>query len=116
MKFLVIVNDPPYGTEKAYNAFRQANAIAGKEDTEVRVFLIADAAACAKVNQKTPNGYYNLEKMLTVAKRKGVVIGVCGSCMDARGISEEELHESAHKSTMDELADWSIWADKMISY
>jgi uncharacterized protein involved in oxidation of intracellular sulfur len=60
--------------------------------------LIADAAACAKKNQKTPNGYYNLEKMLTVAKRKGIDVGVCGSCMDARGMSEEELHESSHKA------------------
>ena len=116
MKFLFIVNDPPYGTERAYNALRQANAIAGKENTEVRVFLIADAAACAKKNQKTPNGYYNLEKMLTVANRKGIDVAVCGSCMDARGMSEEELHESSHKSTMDELADWSIWAEKIITY
>lgn len=116
MKFLVIVNDPPYGTERAYNALRQATAIAGKENMEVRVFLIADAAACAKINQKTPNGYYNLEKMLTVAKRKGIDVGVCGSCMDARGMSEDELHDSSHKSTMDELAEWSIWADKIITY
>lgn len=27
MKFLFILNDPPYGTERCYNAFRLASAV-----------------------------------------------------------------------------------------
>ncbi|MBS3771560.1 MAG: DsrE family protein, partial [Bacteroidales bacterium] len=44
MKILIVINDAPYGTEKAYNALRLANQL-GKEhkDTEVRIFLMADA-------------------------------------------------------------------------
>lgn len=74
-KTLIILNDPPYGTERSYNGLRLANALSKSEDDEVRVFLIGDAVACAKRGQQTPNGYYNLERMLTVASRQGVSIG-----------------------------------------
>lgn len=54
---------------------RLANALSKGEDDEVFVFLIGDAVLCAKKGQKTPNGFYNLERMLTVAARQGVAIG-----------------------------------------
>ena len=58
---LFILNDPPYGTERSYNALRLANALSKREGEEVKLFLIGDAAACAKSNQKVPQGYYNVE-------------------------------------------------------
>ncbi|MFH0758109.1 MAG: DsrE family protein [Bacteroidota bacterium] len=63
-KILIVTNDAPYGTEKAYNALRLAMQI-GKDhaETEVRVFLMADAANSALAGQSTPNGYYNIERM-----------------------------------------------------
>jgi len=65
MKYLIIINDAPYGTEKAYNAFRLAMQIQKDfPEDEVRIFLMADAATCALSNQNTPNGYYNIERML----------------------------------------------------
>ena len=71
-KILIVINDAPYGTEKAYNALRMAMQI-GKDhaETEVRVFLMADAANCALANQNTPNGYYNIERMLKSVLAKG---------------------------------------------
>ena len=74
-KALIILNDPPYGTERSYNGLRLANALSKGEDDEVRVFLISDAVACGKRSQQTPNGFYNLERMLKVATRQGVTIG-----------------------------------------
>ena len=74
-KTLIILNDPPYGTERSYNGLRLANALSKDEDDEVRVFLIGDAVACAKRGQQTPNGFYNIERMLKVASRQGVSIG-----------------------------------------
>ncbi len=65
MKVLFILNDPPYGTERSYNALRLANALAKNEASmEVTLFLQADAVTCAKKGQKTPDGYYNLERMI----------------------------------------------------
>lgn len=112
-KTLFILNDPPYGTERSYNALRLAGSLSKREGQEVRIFLIGDAASCAKANQKVPQGYYNLEIMLRGAARHGAEIGVCGTCMDARGIAESELAEGAQRSTLEQLADWTIWADKL---
>jgi uncharacterized protein involved in oxidation of intracellular sulfur len=91
MKYLFILNDPPYGTERSYNGLRLANALAKMEGNTVTVFLIGDAARCAAGGQVTPNGYYNIERMLKVLASKGGTIGVCGSCMDARGLKPEAL-------------------------
>lgn len=116
MKFLFVLNDPPYGTERSYNGFRHAIAVGKDESTEVKVFLIGDASACAKSGQITPNGYYNLERMITSAAKRNIQVGVCGTCIDARGIKVEELHPGAHRSTMEELTEWTLWADKVITY
>ncbi len=77
---------------------------------------IGDAASCAKKGQKAPQGYYNVEVMLgNVAKSRGEV-GVCGSCMDARGLADTDITEGAKRSALAELADWTIWADKVLTF
>ena len=113
---LFILNDAPYGTERSYNALRLARSLAKKEGEEVKVFLIGDAAACAKAGQKVPQGFYNIGDMLGMVARAGGGIGVCGTCIDARGIHENDLVEGAHRSTMDELTAWTQWADKVIVF
>ena len=115
-KTLFILNDPPYGTERSYNGLRLAWALAKRDGEEVRVFLMGDAASCAKSGQKVPSGYYNLETMLKGALEKGAAVGVCGTCMGARGLGEAELTEGAHRSTLDELTTWTPWADKVIVF
>jgi uncharacterized protein involved in oxidation of intracellular sulfur len=67
-------------------------------------------------NQKTPNGYYNIEKMLKFSANKGATIGVCGSCMEARGLQKENLMEGAKKGTLAELAEWVLEADKVLTF
>jgi uncharacterized protein involved in oxidation of intracellular sulfur len=105
MKSLFILNDPPYGTERVYNALRLAHALVKKDPAmEVTVFLMADAVLAAKAGQKTPEGFYNVERMLKrVLAAKGRVL-LCGTCMDARGISDGEILEGARRSTLDEVA------------
>jgi len=117
MKYLLIINDPPYGTEKAYNALRLAMQIQKDyPENEIRLFLMADAATCALPNQNTPNGYYNIERMLkSVISKKGRV-KICGSCADARGIKNLPLIEGAEISTMAELTQWVIDSDKVINF
>jgi uncharacterized protein involved in oxidation of intracellular sulfur len=112
---LFILNDPPYGTERSYNGLRLAGALS-KTAEDVFVFLIGDAAACAKRGQRVASGYYNLEIMLRAVVRKKGTIGVCGSCMDARGIGEADLVEGAHRSSMDELASWTAGAAKVLVF
>lgn len=117
MHALFILNDPPYGTERCYNALRLAHALlkSGGEDA-VTVFLMADAVAAARKGQKTPDGYYNLERMLKrVAAGKGGVL-LCGTCMDARGLGDGDVVDGARRSTMDELAAATRAADRVLVF
>ena len=116
MKTLFILNDPPYGTERSYNALRLAGGLAKREAEVVRVFLLGDAAAVAKAGQQVPQGYYHLERMLKAVAVAGGEIGVCGTCLDARGIRNEELMPAARRSTLEELVDWTQWADKVVVF
>lgn len=113
---LFVLNDPPYGSERSYNGLRLARSLAKRDEEQVRVFLIGDAAACAKSGQKVPQGYYNLELILGSMVRGGGEIGVCGTCMDARGITEAELAVGCHRSTLDELTDWTQAADRVLVF
>ena len=113
---LFILNDPPYGTERSYNGLRLAGSLARREDEQVQVFLLGDAAACAKAGQKVPQGYYNVEVMLRGITRQGGMIGVCGTCMDARGIRDEELAEGCGRSTLEELTNWTQRADRVLVF
>jgi len=117
MKILFILNDPPYGTERVYNALRLVHALLKKDpQTEVTIFLLADAVFAAKAGQKTPDGYYNVERMLKrVLSGNGKVL-VCGTCMDARGLDDAALMAGARRSTMDELAMATAEADKVLVF
>jgi uncharacterized protein involved in oxidation of intracellular sulfur len=116
MKILTILNDAPYGSERSYNGLRLALSLAKRSDVEQRIFLMADAVSCARAGQRTPDGYYNLERMLRRLASGASTIGLCGSCMDARGLGEPDLVEGCRRSSMDELAEWVIWADKVVSW
>ena len=116
MKILFIINDPPYGTERCFNALRLALALLKEEEKpQVTVFLMADAVLAAKAGQKTPDGYYNLERMIKGVIRHANVV-LCGTCMDARGIGEEELVPGATRGSMPQLADLTVSADKVLIF
>lgn len=115
MNVLVVVNDQPYGSERPYNALRLASALSKRDDANVRVFLLGDAVACAIAGQQLPDGHYHLDRML-----KGVLhraeVGCCGTCLDARGLTEDLLVPGARRSTLEELTDWTLWADKTLTF
>jgi uncharacterized protein involved in oxidation of intracellular sulfur len=71
--FLFVINDGPYGNERPYNAMRHAMNLVKRESAQVRVFLMADAVNCARKGQNTPDGYYNLERMVKSLAKRGEV-------------------------------------------
>lgn len=113
---LFILNDGPYGTERSYNGLRLAGSLAKQDGTSVKIFLIGDAAGCAHAGQKVPKGYYNIETMLGSVVRHGGSVGVCGSCMDARGLDEESLASGCRRSSMEELTDWTQEAESVLVF
>ncbi|MCL4507693.1 MAG: DsrE family protein [Chloroflexi bacterium] len=117
MKALIIINDAPYGSEKAYNALRLAMALQKElPDIELRIFLMADAVTCALPNQNTPQGYYNIERMLKSVINKGGLVKACSTCSDARGIKGLALIEGAEISTMAQLTQWVLDSDKVVTF
>ena len=70
---LFVINDAPYGNERPYNALRHAMNLVKREDVQVKVFLVADAVSCARKGQNTPEGYYNIERMVKSLAKRGKV-------------------------------------------
>lgn len=115
-KILLIINGPAYGADETFNAVRLAVALSKRDDAEVKVFLMGDAVTCAVAGQKTPDGYYSLDRMLEGFARHGGEIACCGTCLDARGLTEGNLIDVAPRSTMDELAAWTVDADEVLTF
>jgi uncharacterized protein involved in oxidation of intracellular sulfur len=116
LKILFLINDAPYGTEKFYNACRLAMQLQKDHQAEVLVFLMADAVTGSLVNQNTPQGYYNIERMLKAIINKGGKVKLCGTCLDARGLSEIKFIEGCQRSSMAELAQWTVEAEKVFTF
>ena len=72
-KILFVINDAPYGDERPYNALRHAMNLVKRDEAQVKVFLVADAVYCARKAQKTPDGYYNIERMVKSLAKRGKV-------------------------------------------
>lgn len=116
MKTLLILNDAAYGTERSYNGLRLAIALSKRAGNDVRVFLLGDAVTCAMANQRVPDGYYHLDRMIGSAAHHGAAVGCCGTCLDARGIDDDHLTKGARRSNLDELTDWTEWADNVATF
>jgi uncharacterized protein involved in oxidation of intracellular sulfur len=117
VNILFILNDTPHGTERGYNALRLANAVVEADPvSEITIFLTADAVACAKTEQKTPEGSRNLERMLKRFAGSNHQLLVLGQCLDARGMGDSELIEGARRCSMGELAKATLAADKVLVF
>ena len=117
MNALLILNDPPYGTERSCNALRLARSLLDKGTGRgTRVFLIGDADGCAHGGQKVPQGFYNIANMLGAVLRRGGEVGVWGTCMDARGITTDKLAEGTKRGSMDQLTEWTVATDKILVF
>ncbi len=111
---LRILNDPPYGTERAYEA-PQLALLKKRPEPEMRVFRVGDCAACAEAGQAVPRGDYNVELMLKSLAERGTVVGALGTCMDARALRYEKFLERAKRSSLDAMTEWTLWADKVLT-
>lgn len=115
-KTLIIINGSAYGLDSTYNAIRLAASLAKREAVTSDVFLMGDGVTAAMAGQQTPDGYYKLDRMLGTVVKNGGAVKCCGTCMDARGITAEMLTEGAVRSTMDELTDLTLAADKVLVF
>jgi uncharacterized protein involved in oxidation of intracellular sulfur len=116
MKVLVIVNGSAYGSDATFNAIRLAGSLGKRDGVQLQLFLMGDGVTCTVAGQKVPDGYYHLDRMLTSVLRHDGEVACCGTCLDARGLTEAQLVEGARRSTLDELTDWTLAADQVLVF
>lgn len=116
MNVLIIANGSAYGTELPFNALRLATTLTKREGVDLRIFLMGDAVVSAVAGHQLPNGYYHLDRMIAGVLRHGGQVGCCGTCMDARAIDDDQLVEGANRSSMEQLADWTLEADRIVTF
>lgn len=113
----MILNGPPYGDERTWNALRLAKSlVSASVKMRVNIYLLGDAVVAAKKGQHTPEGYPNLEKMLWELAGQGVEIVACSTCASARGLGEEDVIEGVQIGTMMQLAHWLRESDGVLSF
>lgn len=68
------------------------------------------------LGQTTPQGYYNIERMLKAVVGKQGQVKACGTCIEARGLDRLGLIEGIEFSTMSQLAQWVMDSDKVLTF
>jgi uncharacterized protein involved in oxidation of intracellular sulfur len=116
MKITMILNDAPYGNERSFNALRLADTLLKlEEELDLTVFLLGDGVFCGKAGQVTPDGFYNIERMLRPLLRRGLVLA-CETCMAARGLKAQELVEGCRQARLGELGMMVLDSDKVLTF
>ena len=111
MKYLFILNDSPYGTQRTYSALRLVRALA-TDHAKVAIFLLGDGVVSGLRRQSPADASYNVQEMLRMIIGQTVAIAACRTCLEARGIDDQSLVESVQCRTMDDLRDWTEEAEK----
>jgi len=114
-KYLFVINDSPYGSERPYNALRLALNLVKRPEIHIQIFLMGDGVNCAIAGQKTPDGYYNVERMLKSMAQRGQV-ATCQTCIEARRIDPERFVEGVQPGNMDLLGEWTVAADRVLLF
>ena len=116
-KILIIVHAPPYGSERCLSALRLASALIGRdgERPRVRLFMMSDAVTVALPHQVEGSGN-GLQGLLELLMSEGVAIKLCRTCAMARGLVDLPLIDGISIATLPELAEWTLEADKVITF
>ena len=116
-KILIIVHAAPYGSERCLSALRLATALVGREGDrpEVRLFMMSDAIVVGLPNQVDGSGN-GLQGMLELLVSEGVAVKLCRTCAMARGLMDLPLIPGVSIGTLPELAEWTLQADKVLTF
>jgi uncharacterized protein involved in oxidation of intracellular sulfur len=116
MQYLFILNDSPYGSQRTYNGLRLAINLTRSPNNVISIFLLGDGVTAAFEGFSPAHVFYNTQEMLRQVGERGARIGVCKTCLEARGILDQHLVPSAKRSTLDDLTEWAQEADKVLVF
>ncbi len=123
MRVFIIVTHPPYGNETTRSALRVARRLVKNPDTELALFLMADAVYCARKGEAHAEGVYdpNLGHTYSAPQMLAAILDVaevfaCGTCMGERDFKEDALLDGVHVGTMDVIAEYTARADRVLTF
>ncbi|QIW16103.1 hypothetical protein A4G20_07040 [Pasteurellaceae bacterium RH1A] len=116
-KLLFIFNESPYGTEKMFNGLRLAVNLQEEygKDVDIKIFCFSDSVLAGLAGQN-PNEGANVQQVLEILTAQGAEVKLCTSCTKARGITELPLAQGVGLGTLDDVAAWTLWADKVVNF
>ena len=115
-KIVIIANGAAYGSESLFNSLRLAIALCDQQpESEVKLFLMSDAVTAGLRGQKPAEGY-NIQQMLEILTAQNVPVKLCKTCTDGRGITSLPLVDGVEIGTLVELAQWTLSADKVLTF
>ncbi|WP_373818183.1 DsrE/DsrF/TusD sulfur relay family protein [Glaesserella sp.] len=114
-KLLFIINAAPYGNETFFSGLRLALQLQEQHQAHIRLFLMSDAVV-AGLPKQNPAESYHAQQIIEILTSQGAEVRICKSCANARGISDLPLADGVTISTLAELADWTIEADKVLTF
>ncbi|MBJ9051399.1 DsrE/DsrF/TusD sulfur relay family protein [Citrobacter freundii] len=115
-KIVIVANGAAYGSESLFNSLRLAIALREQEgDLDLRLFLMSDAVTAGLRGQKPAEGY-NIQQMLEILTVQNVPVKLCKTCTDGRGITTLPLIDGVAVGTLVELAQWTLAADKVLTF
>lgn len=113
---VIIANGAAYGSESLFNSLRLAIALREKsQQIALKIFLMSDAVTAGLRGQKPAEGY-NIQQMLEILTAQEVPVKLCKTCTDGRGITDLPLADGVAVGTLLELAEWTLEADKVLTF
>ncbi|MBK4713898.1 MULTISPECIES: DsrE/DsrF/TusD sulfur relay family protein [Tenebrionibacter/Tenebrionicola group] len=115
-KVLIIASGAAYGSESLFNSLRLAIALREQNNAPaLKLFLMSDAVTAGLRSQKPAEGY-SIQQMLEILTAQGVAVKLCKTCADGRGITPLPLIDGVEIGTLIELAEWTLAADKVLTF
>jgi uncharacterized protein involved in oxidation of intracellular sulfur len=114
-RIVIIANGAAYGSESLFNSLRLAIALREQQELDLKLFLMSDAVTAGLRGQKPAEGY-NIQQMLEILTAQNVPVKLCKTCTDGRGITTLPLIDGVEIGTLVELAQWTLAADKVLTF
>ncbi|MFW0767161.1 DsrE/DsrF/TusD sulfur relay family protein [Trabulsiella odontotermitis] len=114
-RIVIIANGAAYGSESLFNSLRLAIALREQQELDLKLFLMSDAVTAGLRGQKPAEGY-NIQQMLEILTAQNVPVKLCKTCTDGRGITTLPLIDGVAIGTLVELAQWTLAADKVLTF
>ncbi|EMM0380554.1 DsrE/DsrF/TusD sulfur relay family protein [Pluralibacter gergoviae] len=114
-RIVIVASGAAYGSESLFNSLRLAIALKEQQQIDLKLFLMSDAVTAGLRGQKPAEGY-NIQQMLEILTAQSVPVKLCKTCTDGRGITGLTLVDGVEVGTLVELADWTLAADKVLTF